>query len=89
MANSKQSKKRASQSIVRRMRNVARRSSIKTAVKKVMDAIDQKIKKEDALTFLREAESQLSRAKGKNVMHRNTAARKVSRMAKRINAECK
>ncbi|MBT3828160.1 30S ribosomal protein S20 [bacterium] len=88
MANSKSSKKRARQAVVRRLRNNARRSSLKSAVKKVIDAVERKAKKDEALVLLRDAESQFSRAKGKGVLHRNTASRRVGRLAKRINAEC-
>jgi len=85
MANIKSSQKRARQNIVRRNRNLGRRTAIKTAVKKVLTAIDSG-DLEQAKTLLRDAESQMARAAGKRVMHQKTAQRKTSRLAKRISA---
>jgi small subunit ribosomal protein S20 len=86
MANIKSAKKRAKQSEKRRMINLARRSSIKTAVKKVLTALEKGDSKEKTEAFLRSAESQLARAKGKGVIHYNTARRKISRLAKKVSA---
>ncbi len=85
MPNIASAKKRAKQSLVRNERNTARRSAIKTALKKVLIALEQK-DIEAAKTLLRDAESQVARAKGKSVMHRNTAARTVGRLATRVAA---
>ena len=38
----------------------------------------------NAKIFLRDAESKIARAKGKHVVHANTAARTISRLAKRV-----
>ena len=85
MPNIASAKKRAKQSLVRNERNTARRSAIKTALKKVLVALEQK-DIEAAKKLLRDAESQVARAKGKCVMHRNTAARTVGRLATRVAA---
>jgi small subunit ribosomal protein S20 len=85
MPNIKSAKKRAVQSETKRVRNVARRSSVKTAMKKVLVALENN-DVEAAKLLLKEAESQLSRAKSKRVMHKNTAQRKVSRLAKKVAA---
>jgi len=88
MANIKSSKKRARQMLGRRQKNLARTSAIKTVVKKVLDAVKAK-DHAASVTFLKDAEAQISRAKGKNVMHANTASRKVSRLAKQVSALAK
>lgn len=79
----KSAKKRAKQTIKRAQINLARKSAIKSAIKKVVAAIDEK-NAEQARTFLKEAESHIARAKGKGLLHKNTAARKISRLAKRV-----
>ena len=69
-----------------RQRNVAVKSSIKTATKKVLESlkdVDQ-LKKE-----LPVAISKLDKAVSKGIVHKNTAARKKSRLMKRVNAESK
>lgn len=85
MPNIASAKKRAKQAIVRNERNVARKSAIKTALKKVLVALDLK-DIETAKKHLRDAESQVARAKGKGVIHRNTAARTIGRLATRVAA---
>lgn len=83
MANTKSAKKRVLQNESRRQRNVARRSAIKTAAKKVIDALSS-----NDITGAREllvkAESQIARACGKGVLKKNTAARRVSVLAKKV-----
>lgn len=85
MANKKSTKKRTLTNEKSRMRNVARRSELKSASKKVMVALAAN----DivaAQTLLREAESKIARAQGKGVLKANTAARKISHLAKRVHA---
>lgn len=84
MANIISSKKRARQAIKKQQKNVARRSSLKTAVKKVLTALTTQESIEQAKKFLREAESKIARAKGKKVLHKKTAQRKISRLASRV-----
>ena len=83
MPNIKSSKKRAKQSEKRRIRNYARKSDVKTAVKKVLDAVESK-DAESAKDLLRIAQAKLARAKGKGLFHRNAVARKMSRLAKKV-----
>jgi small subunit ribosomal protein S20 len=85
MPNIKSAKKRVLQTEKKRARNLTRKSSLKTAVKKVLLALENN-EVEEAKTLLRNAESQLSSAKGKHVLHRNTARRKISRLAKKVSA---
>ncbi len=83
MANTASAKKRALTNEVRRQRNVARRSELKTASKKVFEALSQS-NLEQAKVLLIEVESKLARAKGKGVLKGNAARRKISRLAKRV-----
>lgn len=84
MANIKSAQKRARQDVKRRAINLSRRSSVKTAVRKVMQAIEQGKSGQELAALFNEAQSQLSRASGKGLLHRNTVSRKVSRIAARI-----
>ncbi len=86
MANLKSAKKRALQNVVNRQRNMARKTAIKTAMKKVLVSIESGESKDATMLLLRDAESQIARAKGKGLLHANTAARKVSRLTKKVNA---
>ncbi len=86
MANIKSAKKQAKQNEVRRQRNLARRSAIKTAIKKVMVSIDKGVELSATQDLLKDVAAKLARAKSKNTMHRNTASRKLSRLAKRVHA---
>jgi len=85
MANIKSAKKRVLQTAKRQLRNQARRSSVKTAVKKVVIAMESS-NVETTKSLLVAAESRIARAKGKGLMHRNTAARKIGRLAKKVAA---
>ena len=82
MANLKSSKKSALQDKARRKKNLARKTAIKTAIKKVLLAVKEGSDTADAL--LRDVASQLGRARGKNLLHANTASRKLSRLAKKV-----
>ena len=86
MANLASSKKRARQMETRRVVKAARRTSLKTSLKKVHDALDAGIKQEDTQVLLSDAASQLGRARGKGLIHANTAARRLSRLTKKVNA---
>ncbi len=84
MPNLKSSKKRAKQSEVRRIKNLTRKTAIKTAIRKVVDSIERGEDLEATKTLLRDVEGQLARAKGKKVFHKNTAQRKISKLAKKV-----
>ena len=64
---------------------MARRSRVRTYVKRVVDAVDSG-DAEGARNSLLEAESELDRAAGKGVLHKNTAARIKSRLVRRVKA---
>jgi len=83
MANTPSAKK-ATRKIARRTAvNKNRRSRVRTYVRKVEEALASG-DKAAAAAALREAQPELMRAAGKGVMHRNTAARKVSRLSRRL-----
>jgi small subunit ribosomal protein S20 len=83
MANSPQSKKRARQNEARYQINKARRSRIRTFLRRVEEAISSG-DKEAATTALRAAQPELMRGVSKGVFHKNTAARKMSRLSARV-----
>jgi small subunit ribosomal protein S20 len=85
MANTKSAKKAARQTIRRTEVNKTRRSRMRSHVRKVEEAIAAG-DKEKARAALKEAEPILARTAQKGVVHRKTAARKVSRLAKRVRA---
>ncbi len=85
MANTKSAKKAARQIERRTVINRARRSRLRSAVRKVEEAIASGDRSR-ALAAMAEAEPIIVRAAQKNVVHRNAARRKVSRLAHRIAA---
>ena len=85
MANNPQARKRARQIEVRTERNTARVSRIRTYIKKVEQAIATK-DRSAAEAALKEAQPEIMRGVSHHVLHRNTASRKISRLAKRIAA---
>ncbi|WIV50857.1 30S ribosomal protein S20 [Marivivens sp. LCG002] len=83
MANTPQSKKRARQSERRFAVNKMRRSRIRTYLRKVEEALaagDQTA----AAEALKAAQPELMRGVTKGVFHKNTASRKISRLASRV-----
>lgn len=85
MANSPSSKKRAAQSQRRAEVNKARRSRMRTFVRRVEEAIASG-EKAAAVEALRLAQPEIMRSVSRGVVHKNTASRKVSRLASRVNA---
>jgi small subunit ribosomal protein S20 len=85
MANIKSQKKRNIQNEKRHQRNIAAKSSLKTTTKKVQAAVSAG-DAEAAGTSQREAARALDKAASKGVLHKKTAARKKSRLAKATNA---
>ena len=83
MANIKSQIKRNRQNQVRRLRNKSVNSSLKTSVKKVETAAAAE---EPTDELFRSAQSEIDTAVSKGVLHKRAAARKKSRLAKRINA---
>jgi small subunit ribosomal protein S20 len=85
MANHKSALKKIRQNEVRRLRNKAYKTRVKNVVKAVETAIDDH-NKDAAEKALYNAVSVIDRVASKGVIHKNTAARKKSRLTKRVNA---
>lgn len=83
MPNIKSQKDRVVQSAKEQAHNKAIKTNLKTVVKKANAAIAAGAEDKDAA--IKAAVSQIDKAQSKGVLHKNTAARKVSRMAKRAN----
>ena len=86
MANTASARKRIRQTERRTERNQARKSRMRTFVKKVEAAIAGGNKEAAATEALRAAQPEMQRAAGKGVTHPNTVARKLSRLSARIKA---
>lgn len=84
MANIKSAKKRILVNRTKAARNKAIKSGVKTAVKKVTAAIEAK-DKDAAAKALGAATSTIDKAAQKGVYHKNTASRKVARLAQAVN----
>ncbi|GMN02033.1 30S ribosomal protein S20 [Erythrobacter sp. MTPC3] len=85
MANSPQARKRIRRNATRTEVNTARVSRIRGFVKKVEAAVEAG-DKEAAAAALKNAQPELARGVARGVMHKNTVARKMSRLSKRVAA---
>ena len=85
MANHKSAIKRAKQSEDRRLRNRARKTRVKTAVKQVRTALENK-SVEKAQAALQQAIPVIDKAASKGSLHHRAAARKISRLSKQVHA---
>lgn len=85
MANIKSAKKRTRQIEKRTLVNATRRGSVKSAIKSVLKAIDAKGDAAKVKELFKDAESKIAKAKNK-IMHQNTSARKIGRLAKKVAA---
>jgi small subunit ribosomal protein S20 len=77
--------KRARQNEKRRFRNLQIKSTAKSSVKKVRAAIDKK-DVDEAQKALAKAILLIQKAQSKGVFHKNTSARKISRLTRELNA---
>lgn len=85
MAHSKSAEKRIRQIEKRTAQNRMRLSRVRTFIRKVEEAISSG-DKSAAQDALRNAQPEIQRGANKGVLHRNTADRKISRLAARVNA---
>ncbi len=85
MANTASARKRIRQIERRTERNRARKSRVRTFIRDVEGAIAN-ANKDEAVAALLRAQPELQRAAGKGVVPKNTVARKISRLSKRIKA---
>jgi small subunit ribosomal protein S20 len=85
LANHKSALKRAKQSEERRLRNRARKTRMKTAIRGLEEAIAAG-SRDAMLEQLQQAISVIDTTASKGVIHKNTASRKISRLTQRVNA---
>ena len=85
MANTKSAEKRAREAVARRARNVAQRSKVRSAVRKVVEAIRTGTQAE-AAAALKAASPVIDSMARKGIIHRNKAARHKSRLAAQVKA---
>jgi small subunit ribosomal protein S20 len=83
LANHKSALKRARQNEIRRIRNKSLKTRTKNVTKSVLQAVDEK-SIETARSELDSAKSAIDRAAKKGVIHKNTAARKISRLSRLV-----
>ena len=84
MANIKSAKKRVKVIATKTARNKAAKSALKTAIKNAYFAVDTNAdNKQEAVRF---AIKKIDQASAKGILHKNTAARRKSNLAKRLNA---
>lgn len=88
MANHKSAIKRHRQSLKKRDQNRNIRSAVRTSVKNTKEALDKGDAKE-AQVLLRKAISTISKAGIKGSLHKKNAARRISRLAKKVAAKTK
>ena len=86
MANHKSALKRARQNEIRRLRNRAVKTRVKSVVKAVRQAAAEEAS-DGVQAELTKAQAAIDKASKKGVLHKRTAARKVSRLAKLANAQ--
>jgi small subunit ribosomal protein S20 len=84
LANHKSAEKRARQNERRRIRNKAVKTRIKHVTKEVRQASGE-ASRDEALAKLQAAQSVVDKALKKGVIHKKTAARKISRLSKLVN----
>ncbi|MEE9913264.1 MAG: 30S ribosomal protein S20 [Deltaproteobacteria bacterium] len=85
MATHKSAEKRDRQSKVRRERNIAAKSAIKTKVKTVLAAVEDN-NKENSVKALKATVPALAMAASKGLIHKKNASRKISRLTRKVNA---
>ena len=85
MATHKSAEKRMRQSEERRKRNVSIRTHVKTRVKAVLKAVEEKDLEKSGEALVK-ANSVIAKASSKGILHKNNAARKISRLTRKVNA---
>jgi small subunit ribosomal protein S20 len=85
LANHKSAIKRARQNEIRRLRNKSTKTRIKSIVKEVRSSAEETTGAETKVN-LNAVQSVIDKASKKGVIHKRTAARKISRLAKLVNS---
>ena len=83
MANYKSAKKRIKVAERNRVQNALIKSRARTAMKKVVRALDENV--DNLNEMVKSAVSELDKAQAKGIMHKNAVARHKSRMMKKVN----
>lgn len=83
MANSPQARKRARQAIKRRLRNLSQKSEMRTAIKKVLKAVETKDLAAAQAAF-KAATKEIDILAGRDMIHANKAARLKSRLNAKV-----
>lgn len=84
MASHKSTKKSIRKTIRQRAVNVNRISRVRTFIKKVEEAISSGLDKVAILAVFSDAQKEIMRGASKNVLHKNTASRRISRLARKV-----
>ena len=85
MPNTVSAKKRVRQTETRTMRNKNKRSAMRTAIRKVREAVEAGDKAQ-AQTLLVEAQKLIDKAAKANILHENNASNQKSRLTRTVNA---
>lgn len=85
MPNTKSARKALKQNEKRRLLNRARKSMVRTSINACLHSLENDRGIVESTVLFRQAQEQIQRAVTKGVLHKNTAARKISRLAKKIN----
>ena len=84
MASHDSAKKSVRKTLRQRAVNVSRMSRIKTYIKKVEEAITAKVEKSSIVASFSNAQKEIMKGASKNIFHKNTASRKISKLAKKV-----
>jgi len=84
LPNIKSSERSVKTDALRRSQNLSTKSTVRTAIRKVTASVDAG-NADESKTLLTNASSVIDKAVAKGVLHKNAAARKKSRLAKKIN----
>lgn len=84
MASHESAKKSIRKSARQHAVNMSRMNRIRTFIRKLEQAIEEKISKEDILKAFSEMQKEIMKGVNKKVVHRNAAARKISRMSHKV-----
>ena len=84
MASHKSAKKSIRKSMKQHSVNVSRMNRIRTFIKKLEQAISEKVSKENILKSFSEMQKEIMKGVNKKVIHKNAASRKISRMSHKV-----
>ena len=85
MPNSKQAEKRVRQDDIRRIHNKGLRSAMKTAIRRVTEAVEAS-DKDTARNALATAMKRIDKCAKRNIVHKNNASRRKSNLTRQVNA---